>query len=162
MWTQRNLLEEETHQQKNHQQIRTEEGEGGSGSHTNVTQDVSGNTTKLVKKLLSTNNWTRGREKPQNLLHMEEPAPTQPAHSCTTENKGWGTEWPTGGKDPPKKDPTTTKDQRHTQSQHKPQPKTSKLGRTRRLYHWISQVFYHKSLHHKSRGKQHSNLRGKG
>ena len=30
------LLEEETYQQRNHQQIRTEEGEGESGSHTNL------------------------------------------------------------------------------------------------------------------------------
>ena len=29
------LLEEETYQQRNHQQITMEEGEGGSGSHTN-------------------------------------------------------------------------------------------------------------------------------
>ena len=42
---------------------------------------------------------------------------------------------PALGKDPPKKDPTTTKNQRHTQSQHKPQPKTSKLGISRRLHH---------------------------
>ena len=30
----------------NHQQITTEEGKGGSGNHTNSTQDSSGNTTK--------------------------------------------------------------------------------------------------------------------
>ena len=30
------LLEEETHQQRNHQQITTEEGEEGNGSHTNL------------------------------------------------------------------------------------------------------------------------------
>ena len=42
---------------------------------------------------------------------------------------------PAGGKDPPKKDPTKTKNQRHTQSQHNPQPNISKLGRSRRLYH---------------------------
>ena len=42
----RNPLEEETHQQKDHQEIRTEQGEGGSGSHTNSTQDLPGNTTK--------------------------------------------------------------------------------------------------------------------
>ena len=36
------LLEEETYQQRNHQQITMEEGEGGSGSHTNSTQDLSG------------------------------------------------------------------------------------------------------------------------
>ena len=40
------LLEEETHQQRNHQQITTEEGEGRSGSQTNSTQALSGNTTK--------------------------------------------------------------------------------------------------------------------
>ena len=33
------------------------------------------------------------REKPQNLVHREEPAPTQPAHTCTTEDKRWGTDW---------------------------------------------------------------------
>ena len=49
---------------------------------------------KIVKKLLRTNNWTSAREKPQNLLQTEEPAPTQPAHTCTTENKRWGTDWP--------------------------------------------------------------------
>ena len=38
---------------------------------------------------------------------------------------------PAGGKGPPEKDPTTTKNQRHIQSQHKPQPKISKLGRSR-------------------------------
>ena len=47
-----------------------------------------------MKKLLRTNNWTRTREKPQNLVHTEEPAPTQPAHTCTTEKKMWGTDWP--------------------------------------------------------------------
>ena len=46
-----------------------------------------------MKKLL-THNWTRAREKPENLVYMEEPAPTQPAHTCTTENKRWGTDWP--------------------------------------------------------------------
>ena len=40
------LLEGKTHQQSKHQQIRTEKGEGGSGSHTNSTQDIYGNTTK--------------------------------------------------------------------------------------------------------------------
>ena len=44
------LLEEETHQQRNHQQIRTEEGEGGNGSHTNSTQNLSGNTTNQWRK----------------------------------------------------------------------------------------------------------------
>ena len=46
----------------------------------------------------------------------------------------------TGGKDSPNKVSTRTKNQRHTQSQHKPQPKISKIGRSRRLYHRISQV----------------------
>ena len=41
---------------------------------------------------------------------------------------------PAGGKDPPKKDPKRTKNQRHTQSQHKPQSKISKIRRSRRLY----------------------------
>ena len=40
-----------------------------------------------------------------------------------------------GRKNPPKKVSTRTKNQRHTQSQHKPQPKISKLERSRRLYH---------------------------
>ena len=43
--------------------------------------------------------------------------------------------YPAGGKDPSKKAPATTKKQRHTQSQHKPQPKINKPGRSRRLYH---------------------------
>ena len=34
------------HQQRNHQQKTTEGGEGGCGSHTNSTQDLSGDTTK--------------------------------------------------------------------------------------------------------------------
>ena len=69
---------------------------------------------------------------------------------------------PPGGKDPPKKDPTITKNQRHTQSQHKPQPQISKIRRSRRLHHGISQIFYHRSLHHKSRGSEQSNLRSRG
>ena len=40
---------------------------------------------------------------------------------------------PAGGKDPPKKVSTRTKNQRHTQSQHKSQPMISKIGRSRRL-----------------------------
>ena len=40
------LLDEETHQQRNHQQITTEKGEGGSGATPTSTQDWSGNTTK--------------------------------------------------------------------------------------------------------------------
>ena len=43
---------------------------------------------------MRTNNWTRAREKPQNLVDTEEPAPTQPAQTCTTEDKRWGTDWP--------------------------------------------------------------------
>ena len=42
---------------------------------------------------------------------------------------------PAGGKDPPKKVSTRTKNQRHTQSQLKPQPKISKIVRSRRMYH---------------------------
>ena len=38
--------EKETHKQRNHQQITREECDGGSGSHTNSTQDLSRNTTK--------------------------------------------------------------------------------------------------------------------
>ena len=34
----------------------------------------------MVEKLLRTNNLTRARENPQNLVHTEEPASTQPAH----------------------------------------------------------------------------------
>ena len=45
-------------------------------------------------QLNSENNWTRAREKPQNLVNTEEPAPTQPAHTCKTEDKRWGTDWP--------------------------------------------------------------------
>ena len=39
-----------------------------------------------------------------------------------------------GGKDTAKKDPTRTKNPRHTESQQKPQPKISKIRRSRRLY----------------------------
>ena len=49
---------------------------------------------QIVKKLLRTNNLTRERQKPQNLVHTEEPAPIQPAHTCTTENKRCGTDGP--------------------------------------------------------------------
>ena len=38
-------------------------------------------------------------------------------------------------KDPPKKDPRRTKNKRHTQSQHRPQLKISKIRRSRKLYH---------------------------
>ena len=34
----------------------------------------------------------RATEKPQDLVHMEEPAPTQPVHTYTTENKTWETD----------------------------------------------------------------------
>ena len=40
----KNFLEKETHQQRKYQQIKTEEGEGGSGTHTKSTQDLSENT----------------------------------------------------------------------------------------------------------------------
>ena len=40
------LLKEETHQQKKHQQIRREEGEGGRGSNTKSTQNLSEKTNK--------------------------------------------------------------------------------------------------------------------
>ena len=43
-----------------------------------------------MNKLLRTNNSKRAREKPQNLVHTEEPAPTQPDHYYTTENKSGG------------------------------------------------------------------------
>ena len=46
LWTPGYLPEEETHQQRNHQQKTTEEDEGRSVSHTNSTQDLSGTTTK--------------------------------------------------------------------------------------------------------------------
>ena len=32
------------------------------------------------------------KEKPQNIVHMEESAPTQLVHTCTTENKRWRTD----------------------------------------------------------------------
>ena len=43
LWTPVYLLEEETHQQRNHQEITTEEGEGGSWSKLTSSQDRSGN-----------------------------------------------------------------------------------------------------------------------
>ena len=47
----------------------------------------------MVEKLLKTNNWTRVREKPQNHAHMEEPASTDPSHTCTTQYRAWCAEW---------------------------------------------------------------------
>ena len=44
----------------------------------------------MMEKLLRTNNKTRAREKPQNLVHMEEPAPTQPAHTYTKKTRCGG------------------------------------------------------------------------
>ena len=41
-----NKGQEEMHQQRKQEQIRTEEGEGGSGSHTNSTQDLFEKTNK--------------------------------------------------------------------------------------------------------------------
>ena len=64
-----------------------------------------------------------------------------------------------GGKDPPKKDPTTIKTQRHTESQLKRQPKTSELRRLRRQHHWIPLAFHHRSSYHKPRESEHINLR---
>ena len=34
----------------------------------------------------------KNKKKSQKLVHTEEPAPTQPAHICTTEDKRWGTD----------------------------------------------------------------------
>ena len=93
-WTPVQLLEEETHQQRNHQQITTEEGEEGGGSHTNLNPGLIWKYNKIVEKLLRTNNRTRVREKPQNLVHTEEWASTQTVHICTTEYKTWWMEWP--------------------------------------------------------------------
>ena len=165
LWTPGYLLEEETHEQRNHQQITTEESEGGSGSHTNSTQDLSRNTTKWWRnypaqaknksKRKSSKLCTHGRTS-FNTTYPHLPNRIQDVVGRVTLSK------PAGGKDPPQKDPTTTKNQRHTQSQHKPHPKISKIGRSRRLYHWISQVFYHRSLHHKPRGSEQSNLRSRG
>ena len=64
---------------------------------------------------------------------MEEPAPTQLAHTCTTEDKRWGqtdpqiTSW---WERPTKERPNKNPNQRHTQSQQKPQPKISKIRRS--------------------------------
>ena len=58
-----------------------------------------------------------------------------------------------GGKDPPKKVSARTQNQRHTQSQHKPQPKIINIRRSRKLYRRISQVFYHRSSHHNPGGQ---------
>ena len=92
----------------------------------------------MVEKLLKTNNWTRVREKPQNHAHMEEPASTDPSHTCTTQYRAWCAEWLSvnqlEGRTHQKKDPTTFKTQTHIDSQHKQQPKTSMLRRSKRLY----------------------------
>ena len=67
-----------------------------------------------------------------------------------------------GEKHPPKKDPQTIKNQIHPENQHKWHPKSTKIRRSRRLYHWISQVFYHRSLHHKPRESEEINLKNGG
>ena len=55
----------------------------------------------------------KSKRKDQNLVHMEEePAPTQPAHTCTTENKRWERDSPSDNQlvgRTHKKDQTTTK-----------------------------------------------------
>ena len=136
----------------------------------------------MVEKLPTMNNWTRVTEKPQNLVHTEEPVSTQPVHTCTTEYKMWWSEWPSvnqlqrrthqrktqqqsqpkdiqgankknssnttcpqttqqktrgGGQTKPqltsywegptKERPNKKQNTTHAQSQHKPQPKISKL-----------------------------------
>ena len=130
------------------------------------TQDQSGNTTK----------WWRNYPEQTTEQEWERTLKTSYTHRRTSfnttcphlQNRIWDVvdgvtvSEQAGGKDPPKKDPTTIKPQTHTESQHKRQPKTSKLRRSRRLYHWISQVFYHRSLHHKPRGSEQSNLRSRG
>ena len=52
---------------------------------------------------------------------------------------------------PTKKRPNNIKTQIHTESQHKWKPKTSEHRRSRTLHHWMSQIFYHRSSHHKPR-----------
>ena len=153
------LLEEETHQQ-----IRTEGHEGGNGGHNNSTQEISRNTSKWW------NNYSKQKteQEQEKILKTLCTQKNQLQHNLTTpaqqNTRDSGLSDPQltdGGKDQPKKGPTTIKIQRHTQSQHKRQPKISKLGRSRRLYHWISQVFYHRSLHHKPRESEQINLRSR-
>ena len=71
---------------------------------------------------------------------------------------------PAGGKEPPKNDPTTGNAQLYPESQHKwhkGHPKSILFRRSRRLHHWIPQVSYHRSSHHKDRESKQINLRSR-
>ena len=157
-------MEEDNHQQRNHQQT-TEEGEGGSGSYTNSTQDLSGTTTKWWRNY---SEQTTEQEQERilktlytwkNKLQHNLPTPAQQNTRCG----GWSGHQLTSWRETPTKENTKTiKTQRCTKSQHKQQPKTSELRRLRRPHHWISQVFYHRSSHQKPRETEQINLRGRG
>ena len=86
------------------------------------TQDLPGNTTQWWR-----NNPEQTIEQEQersfNTLYTRKNQLQQnlstPAQQ-NTRHGGWSDpQLPTGGEDPPKKDPTTIKTQRHTESQHK-------------------------------------------
>ena len=118
----------------------------------------------MVEKLLRTNKWKTARENPQNLVHMEEPASTQRAAPTPAQQNtrcgGWNDPQLTSHREEPTKErPQNNQTQIHKESQHKWQPKTSELGRLRRLHHWISQIFYHRSSHHKSKESEQINLK---
>ena len=151
----RYLLREETHQQKNHQALRTEEGE--EGVEATLTQHRT-----YLKIQLNSEEITKNKQLNKSKGKASKPCTHWRTSSYTTcphlQNRKQEVgdrltlRQPAGEKDPPKIDPTTTKNQRHTESQHKLQLKISKIGRSRRRYHWISQVFYHRSSHHEPRG----------
>ena len=118
--------------------ITTQEGEGGSGSHTNSTRDLSGNTTKQCRNY-EVQTTEQEQEKTLKTLFTWK---TQLQHNLSTpaqqKTRGGGqtdpqiTSW---WERPTKERSNKKKNQRHTQSQHKTQPKISKTGRSRRLYH---------------------------
>ena len=80
----------------------------------------------------------KSKRKASKTCKHGERAPTQPPTHAQQKTTGGGqsdpqlTSWWEG---PTKKDPTTIKTQRYTQSQYKQQPKSSKFRRSRRLHH---------------------------
>ena len=112
-------------------------------------QDQSRNTTKWWRDYPEQTT-EQNRERSLKTLYTQK---NQLQHKLSTpalqntRRSGWSdpqlTSW---REDPSKKDPTTIKTQRHIESQHKPQPKTSKIRRVRRPHtesHWHSTIEVH-------------------
>ena len=86
--------------------------------------------------------------------------------SYTTADKMWWAVWfsasqPASGENPPKNDPRTAKTQSQQENphkQHEGHPQSIQLRGSRRLYHWVPQVSYHRRPPHEDREWKQINL----